>query len=373
MNLEPGLRITETLILRSQVGEGGMGQVWSAHHAPLDRIVAVKVLSATLATDEVAIQRFTLEAQTLARMNSPHIPRVFDLGTIEDGRPYMVMELVEGQNLQARLGKRGALSPAQTVKLVAHVGDALATAHALGVVHRDVKPENIVLVAGPQGGDDFTAQLVDFGIAKPCCRANAGGLTRSGTTLGTPSYMSPEQLMTATAVGPSADLWSLAVVAYACLTGALPFAGETFGAVCLSIHNGVFTTPSALRPDLPVPIDRWFQSALNRDPAKRFESAAAMAEALREAVEAVPAPESERATSPGGRPDTLSDVYLLTKRKRREPAAQGRAALPLVAVALAVAALLTWGSTSTHVSAWAGTSASKTATAHELVADHSRP
>jgi serine/threonine-protein kinase len=321
MNLEPGLRITDALVLRSRIGEGGMGQVWSAHHGPLDRIVAVKFLATSLSTDEVAVQRFTLEAQTIARMRCPHVPQVFDFGTTDDGHPYIVMELVQGTSLQARIAGHGALEPAETTALLAHVGEALATAHALGIVHRDVKPENIVLVPEPDGA--FTAKLLDFGIAKAVCQADSGGLTRTGLTLGTPSYMSPEQLMTTTPLGPSADLWSLAVVAYSCLTGELPFAGETFGAVCLSIHNGVFTMPSALRADLPVAIDRWFQVALDRDPARRFPSAAAMVDAFRVAVATPPPPEPERATSPGGRPDiaSISAIYLLTKRKRRWTAA----------------------------------------------------
>jgi serine/threonine-protein kinase len=382
MNFEPGLRISDTLVLRARIGEGGMGQVWSAYHAPLDRIVAVKFLSPSLARDEVAVQRFALEAQTCARMRCPNIPQVFDIGTTEAGLPYIVMELVEGTSLRSRIAHAGALTPEQTVTLMGHVGEALDAAHSLGVVHRDVKPENIVLVAEPDGG--FTAKLLDFGIAKLGVRADSGGLTRTGVTLGTPSYMSPEQLLSPTAVGPSADLWSFAVVAYTCLTGELPFAGETAGAVCLSIHNGVFAMPSALRPEIPVAVDRWFQTALNREPTRRFPSALAMAESFHAAVTTPPPPAPERETRPGGRPDfaSISAVYLLTKRKRRvtAPLARAARALPLAIATIALAAWLSWGSgraaAGGHLAAGRDAECGAlqpTATAHEFVVNRSRP
>jgi serine/threonine protein kinase len=275
LTLEPGLRISETLELRSLVGEGGMGQVWAAFHHSLRRDVAVKFLSGPLASNPSALQRFALEAQTIGRLQCPYVPQVFDFGTMPDGAPFIVMELLDGVDLQTRLEREGAFSLSQTEQLVAQMCTVLSLAHGLGLIHRDIKPSNIVLIPGE--GDAFTAKLLDFGIVK-ALDVDSG--TRTGTTLGTPSYMSPEQLMGAKEVDARADLWSLAVVAYCCLTGVLPFAGETFGAVCVAIHEGPFVAPSVHRSGLPDALDEWFRTALNRAPDERFQSAAEMSAAL---------------------------------------------------------------------------------------------
>jgi serine/threonine-protein kinase len=252
-----------------------MGQVWAAFHHALRRDVAVKFLSGPLASDPSALHRFTLEAQTIGRLQCPYVPQIFDFGTMPDGAPFIVMELLDGVDLQTRLEHEGCLSLAQTECLVAQMCTVLSLAHGLGLIHRDIKPSNIVLVRGE--GDAFTAKLLDFGIVKALSVVSA---TRTGTTLGTPSYMSPEQLTGAKEIDTRTDLWSLAVVAYCCLTRELPFAGETFGAVCLSIHGGPFVAPSLHRSGLPASLDEWFRKALNRLPEERFQSAAEMSAAL---------------------------------------------------------------------------------------------
>jgi serine/threonine protein kinase len=279
MNLEPGLRITENIELRFPVGEGGMGRVWAADHVALGRQVAVKFVSVALSDDAAALQRFAHEAQMLARLQSQYAPLIFDYGTLADGTPFIVMELLSGLSLQTRLENDGPLSLAETARLVQQLCAVLSSAHALGIIHRDIKPENIILV--PDEAGLLTAKVLDFGIAK-VIQGGPTGMTQTGMTLGTPSYMSPEQLLSAKAVDARADLWSLAVVAYCSVTGALPFAGDTFGAVCLAIHSGQLEDPSVLRPELPAGIGDWFRKSLHREIAERFSSAAEMAGAFAE-------------------------------------------------------------------------------------------
>jgi serine/threonine-protein kinase len=314
MILKPGLRISETIELRSLIGEGGMGQVWAAFHHSLRRDVAVKFLSGPLASDASALQRFTLEAQTIGRLQCPYVPQVFDFGTLPDGGPFIVMELLDGVDLQTRLETEGGLSLAQTEHLVGQMCMVLSLAHGLGLVHRDIKPSNIVLIRGE--GDAFTAKLLDFGIVK-ALDFDSG--TRTGTTLGTPSYMSPEQLMGAKRVDARADLWSLAVVAYCCLTGELPFAGETFGAVCLSIHGGPFVAPSSHRSGLPASLDEWFRRALNRAPDERFQSAAEMSAAFSATMPTVAVSIPPVAGPFGSGPESMAPslVTLVVPPKRR--------------------------------------------------------
>jgi serine/threonine protein kinase len=335
MNLEPGLRVTDSIELRSLIGEGGMGQVWSAFHLTLRREVAVKFLSGPLAENAAALQRFSLEAQTIGRLQCPYVPQIFDFGTMPDGAPFIVMELLEGVDLQSRLEKDGALSLEQTELLVSQMCTVLSLAHGLGLIHRDIKPDNIVLIPGE--GDAFTTKLLDFGIVK-ALDVDMANVTRTGTTIGTPSYMSPEQLVGASVVDARADLWSLAVVAYSCLTGKLPFAGETLGAVCLAIHNGTFIDPSSHRSGLPVTLDAWFRKALDRAPEERFASAAEMSAALSVAI--VRDPTAPPLTSTSGLPPGTSTTtaYLLTQPKRTRP--RKRRFMKTVVSILAVAALV---------------------------------
>ncbi|HLK41145.1 MAG TPA: serine/threonine-protein kinase [Polyangiaceae bacterium] len=310
MDLEPGLFISEHIQLRKLIGEGGMGEIWEAHHVPLRRRVAVKCLASALAENYDILQRFATEGQTAARLPNEHVPQVFDSGMLQGGRPYIVMELLAGVELQQRLREKPPLTLSETARLVEHVCSALSAAHALGIVHRDIKPENIFLV-GPPGGP-FVAKLLDFGIAKTPGASDAKSVTCVGAVLGTPSYMSPEQLVDPSSVDSRADLWSLAVVAYGCLTAELPFPGDTLGALCLSIQRGVFRDASALRPDLPRSLDAWFKTALAAKPEDRFASAAEFARTFAEAA---------RAEVVVARPD--ADAV-----RARMPRAKGRLELP---------------------------------------------
>jgi serine/threonine protein kinase len=330
VNLEPGLRVTEHIELRFPIGDGGMGRVWAADHIALGRQVAVKFVALALTDDPDATRRFALEGHTLARLQSAYAPQVFDCGTLTDGTPFIVMELLSGVSLQTRLQNDGCLSLALTTRLVRQVGSVLSSAHALGIVHRDIKPENIILVPGD--GDAFTAKVLDFGIAKAEIEAGSKALTRTGMTLGTPSYMSPEQLLSAQSVDGRADLWSTAVVAYCCLTGELPFAGDTFGAVCMAIHRGVVVEASALRAGLPRGLNAWFHKSWAPVLEDRFASAEEMVDAFSAAADGSPV-----AVPPSG---AVSEVHSLAPTETQPPPKKRtRARVPFAIVALAVVTL----------------------------------
>jgi serine/threonine-protein kinase len=253
-----------------------MGSVWIADHLALGTQVAVKFMSAACAEEAELAERFRREAMAAAQIKSPHVAQVFDHGIAADGAPYIVMELLEGETLRGRMLRPRRMSPAEVARVVGQVAKALGRAHQLGIVHRDIKPDNIFLL--DVDGDLFV-KVLDFGVAKQAVDGNLG-MTSTGSILGTPLYMSPEQLLSAKHVDHRADLWALAVVTYHALTGQLPFTGETLGALSVAVHAGVFTPPSAHRPEISPEVDAWMARALARAPEERFGSAKEMAGAL---------------------------------------------------------------------------------------------
>jgi eukaryotic-like serine/threonine-protein kinase len=297
MQFEPGMRISESILLRQIVGEGGMGQIWSGEHVLLGRPVAIKRLASQFTGNVEALQRFAAEARVAARVECVHVTRVFDYAHLPDGTPYMVMELLEGAELYARIRDGRSLSLEETTRLVVQMGAALTSIHELGIVHRDVKPENIFLVPGEAG--EFTAKLLDFGIAKGAGRDESDARTTPGTSvLGTPAYMSPEQLENASEVDARADLWSLAVVVYCCLTGTMPFVGNSLAALGHAIRQGVFVPVTERVPELPPALDRWFAGAFAPDIDARFRTAEAMAAAFVEATGTQPTPARAKGAKP---------------------------------------------------------------------------
>jgi serine/threonine protein kinase len=283
MELTAGAMVTDSVRLVEPLGEGSMGVVWVADHLRLKTRVAVKFLSERLFNhDPTALARFEQEACAAAQVKSPHVVQTFDQGVAEGGLPFIVMELLEGENVVDRLTRSGALSLDEVAQIVSQVAGALSSAHELGIVHRDVKPGNIFLVKQKSG---FFCKLLDFGVAKQTRVATIAGLTESGTLLGTPEYMSPEQLMKSDDVDESVDLWALAASAYSMLTDELPFDGRTLGALCVQILNAQFQPPSEHRPDLPPALDRWFTRAFHIKPAARFQTAEDLATSFRAACE----------------------------------------------------------------------------------------
>jgi eukaryotic-like serine/threonine-protein kinase len=269
--------VTETLLsgryrLDELIGRGGMASVWRATDTVLDRQVAVKRLHSGLAADDESIERFEREALLVARLSHPNLVHVLDRG--EDGSgPYLVLELVEGENLKARIRREGPLPPPEAVRICAQVAHALEYAHGQGVVHRDIKAQNVLLTA------EGVAKLADFGIARMMEAEAEGGLTRTDMLLGSADYLSPEQANGHT-LGARSDVYSLGIVLYECLTATLPFMGDGFVAVAMKHCSEPLPDPRTVRADIPPWLAEIVLRATRKDPDLRFPDAAAMAKAL---------------------------------------------------------------------------------------------
>ncbi len=305
--LQSGSWVTDSVRLEQRIARGGMAEVWRGEHLTLGTKVAVKCLLPALAKRPGATRRFLGEAQIAARLTGPHTVRVLDCvvrrGPVGEESAFIVMELLEGQDLSTRLHERARLSLEETVDVVQQVASALASAHEVGIVHRDVKPENIFL---DDRGDRLKVKLLDFGVAKELDRTPA--LTLVGVTLGTPQYMSPEQLRGAPEVDGRYDVWSLAVVAYLCLTGHLPFEGKSVTAIATSIHDGHPSSASGRCRDLPGSVDAVFARAFHPRVESRFQHALELADALAQAArDARPADQAARPTVPV----TISRVWII--------------------------------------------------------------
>jgi serine/threonine-protein kinase len=273
--LVAGQTIGRSLRLVEQLGAGGMGSVWVAEHTGLRTHVAVKFLARELVHDTESNARFAREAAAASSVKSPHVVQMLDYGLTDDGVAYIVMELLEGRDLARRIREHGPLGSEEVVHIVDQVATALDRAHARNVIHRDIKPENIFLC--DVGGDVPFVKILDFGVAKE--PRNTFG-TLAGELLGTPSYMSPEQLEGAHTVDARTDLWSLGVVAYEALTATPAFDGATIAEIVTHIHMGPMPLPSRVVPDLPRSVDEWFLRACARKPQNRFASGREMARAL---------------------------------------------------------------------------------------------
>lgn len=288
--MEPreGDLVTENLRLTRLLGRGGMGSVWVAKHASLDVDVAVKFVTKELLSggDPMVVERFRREAKLAARIESAHVVRIFDHGLAKgDGSPYIVMELMKGESLAARIGRMSRLPLGDAARVITEIASGLEAAHEIGIIHRDIKPHNVFLARTRDGRE--LAKILDFGIAKT---TNAGEevhqavKTSTGVLIGTPQYMSPEQLMRAGSPDASADLWALSVVAYEIVTGKLPFAGETLAATLIAITRAEIRPPSSAVPEAPPGLDDFFGRAFAVDAARRYATARELAAAFAEAA-----------------------------------------------------------------------------------------
>ncbi len=275
----PGLRIADRYEVARILGEGGMGVVVEARHLELEQQVAIKFMFPEFMGHEVLSARFSREAKIAARVQSPHIVRVTDVGRLPSGVPYLVMDLLAGHDLQAELQEHGVLPVERAVDYVLQACAGIAALHQIGVVHRDLKPSNLFIadIAGAP-----TVKVLDFGISKDVTTP-AGSITSTDTQLGTPMYMSPEQIRASKNVDSRSDLWSLGVILYELLTGTLPFerSGHSVGELFAVI---LMTDPMPLcmrRPELPPALEEVVMRCLRRNSWERHENVAELAEALR--------------------------------------------------------------------------------------------
>src|SRR5690242_17467720 len=270
-----------------EIGRGGMAAVYEAEQLSLGKKVAVKVLASELAASTIVIERFFREARAAASVRSPYIVDVYDSGRLDDGRPFIAMELLEGESLYDRMARVRIIDVDTTIRVIVHTARGLVKAHGAGIVHRDLKPENIFLTKGEDGDD--VIKILDFGLAKFYAPVNpeekaAKRLTREGAVFGTPAYMSPEQVKGQGNVDHRADLWALGCMAFECLIGRPVWNMDQGVAMTFaSIATGPIPVPSQLRSDLPPAFDAWFKKCLERDPNRRFQSAKELADAFVEA------------------------------------------------------------------------------------------
>ena len=276
--LKPGDMIDAYRVERL-IGQGGMGYVLAAHHEQLGQRVAIKCLRAGVLSDPLAAGRFLREARAAVSLKSEHVAQVFGLGTHPSGTPYMVMEFLEGRDLD-RVLEDGVLGVDDAVAYVLQTCEAIAEAHAGGLVHRDLKPANLFLTERVDGSP--LVKVLDFGIAKVVHEATheISGLTATGTTLGTPMYMSPEQVRDATDVDARTDIWSLGTVLYQLLTGAPPFQGDTVPSLCAKIVADPPPPLDRVRSDVPIGLARIVERCLQKDKNARFQTVAELALAL---------------------------------------------------------------------------------------------
>jgi serine/threonine-protein kinase len=265
--------------LERQLGKGGMGSVWLAEHLALRSWVAVKLMDPAIAATPEGAERFRREAQAAASLRSAHVVQVLDYG-VHETTPYLVMELMQGESLAACIEREKRLTPERTVAIITQVARALGRAHSADIVHRDLKPDNVFLI---REDDQELVKILDFGIAKTPQSTFGGMETRTGVTMGTPYYMSPEQVEGKRAVDFRTDLWAMAVIASECMTGVRPFDGSTFGELLLNICARPIPPPSSQGLQLRG-FDDWFAKATNRDSEQRFASAQELAATLKDVV-----------------------------------------------------------------------------------------
>jgi eukaryotic-like serine/threonine-protein kinase len=285
-----GGAISNRYALEDRLGSGGMSTVYRATDRVLERTVAVKVLAEHLSDDEKFVARFRREALAVAKLVHPNIVQVYDTG-VDAGRHFIVMEYVEGRSGAQLLQTRGSLEPAESVEIAAQACAGLDYAHRQGIVHRDVKPGNLMIIGGPAGGGEMTVKLADFGIARA---AEQTRLTQVGSVVGTAAYLSPEQSRGEEATGIS-DVYSLGVVTYQLLTGRLPYEGNSLAELAIRRENERPLPPSSYEPEVPEELSAAVLRALENEPEDRYVDALAFAAALRAGLSGI-APVAEAPT-----------------------------------------------------------------------------
>jgi serine/threonine-protein kinase len=350
------------------LGAGGMGVVVAAHHVELDTPVAVKFVLPSLLGERDVLVRFAREARASAKITNEHVARVFDVGTLENGAPYMVMEFLQGEDLGQWIQRRGPLAVEQAVEFVLQACVAVAEAHGLGIVHRDLKPSNMFCVRRSDG--QLTIKVLDFGISKVSAGdvgVHDASLTQTSSLVGSPAYMSPEQIQNTKDLDGRTDLWSLGVVLFELLSAQQPFPGSTLPEVAVKIAMAEPVPLRSLRSQVPVALEAVIRRCLEKERARRYDSVASLARALHPFASprgtalvdrilgiaagpnatGVPRPESAvdpPPASPGAlrNPRTLTAVQASTEGRRPEPSRASvarRIATAVAAGTIAIGAL----------------------------------
>jgi serine/threonine-protein kinase len=263
------------------VGKGGMGMVVAAMHLQLDKRVALKFLLPEVAQNPELVARFGREARAAGKIESEHVAKVLDVGTLDGGAPFMVMEYLEGSDLAKVVKTRGALPGQEAIDYVLQACEALAEAHVAGIVHRDLKPANLFLTKRADGS--ACIKVLDFGISKIALAGDGEqGMTQTSAMMGSPNYMAPEQLKSARNVDPRTDIWALGMVLYELLTGEVAFKAETVPELYVHILQSPPTPLRARRPDAPPQMEAIVLRCLEKEPARRFANVAELAAALGE-------------------------------------------------------------------------------------------
>jgi serine/threonine protein kinase len=263
------------------LGAGGMGVVVAAHHIQLDERVALKFLLPEALGDAEAVARFAREARNAVKIKSEHVARVIDVSTLPNGAPYMVMEYLEGGDLAAWIKQRGAVPIEQAIEFVLQACVAVADAHALGIVHRDLKPANLFCVRRSDG--QLSIKILDFGISKLAEGVGTGtgmAMTRTAALMGTPLYMSPEQMRSAKDVDAQTDIWALGIILFELITGRPPFKADSVTELAIKINNEPAPALRTFRPDVPSELEAVIFTCLEKDRRKRYRNVAELALAL---------------------------------------------------------------------------------------------
>jgi eukaryotic-like serine/threonine-protein kinase len=351
---EPGQIVAAKYRVESVLGSGGMGVVVAARHVQLGQRVAIKFMRAEALQDSNAIGRFLREARASVALTSEHVTKVLDVGELDTGEPYMVMEYLAGTDIGALLSQHGPLPIQDAVGFVIQACEAVAEAHSLGIVHRDLKPSNLFLTRD-MGGVPLV-KVLDFGISKmtdAAWGAAANNLTASGSVMGSPAYMSPEQIRTTKEVDGRSDVWALGIILYELLTGVQPFNGETIGQTFANVLAEVPRPVTSLRADVPASLAKAISRCLERDLARRVQSVSELAtllvpfappeaarsvERIQRVAEgpgrAVPKEGTHELLLPGGQHGTGSAAWLRSGSVRA-PAGAGKRRL-LIAATVAV-------------------------------------
>lgn len=264
--------------VESMIGKGGAGLVMAVRHTELDELYAIKVLLPQSLEDEEAVNRFTREARTSVRLKGEHVVRVHDVGRLENGAPYMLMEHLKGKDLKKVVRERGPLPLEEAIFYLLQTCEAIREAHDLGIIHRDLKPSNLFLTFRPNGTP--CVKVLDFGISKQLSGRQSLDLTKTDTVLGSPYYMSPEQMARSRDADARSDIWALGCVFYELLTGTVPFEGDTLTEIVAAVLQEDPKPPSSLRPGLPPSADALILRCLQRKPDARFQTIAELAQAL---------------------------------------------------------------------------------------------